>query len=113
MPELRHQVFSISIATRSSARNARRCFQALPVARSSARAAPVVRDEVDPEAEAQGAELVSLEDAEPGEKVEAVAEEDIEVEDAPADDTFLEEEEEDDDDVATLIDGDIENDEEG
>ena len=87
-------------------------FQALPVARA-ARAAPVVRDEVDPEAEAQGAELVSLEDAEPGEKVEAVTEEDIEVEDVPADDTFLEEEEEENDDVAGLIDGDLEGDEEG
>ncbi len=88
-------------------------FQALPVARSVARSAPVARDEVDPEAEAQGAELVSLEDAEPGEKVEVTAEEDIEVEDAQADDTFLEEEEEENDDVAALIDGDIENDEEG
>ncbi len=88
-------------------------FQALPVARSASRAAPVARDEVDPEAETPGAELVSLEDAEPGEKVEAVSEEDIEVEDAQADDTFLEEEEEENDDVAALIDGDIENDEEG
>ncbi len=41
-----------------------------------------------------------------------VAEDDIEVEDPPADDTFLEEEEEGDDNVSDLIDGDIEDDEE-
>ena len=49
------------------------------------------------------------------EKVAAVLpEDDVEIEDdeAPADDTFLEEEEEDSDDVSTLIDGDIEGDEE-
>ena len=87
-------------------------FQALPIARAAARPAPVVRDEVDNEAEAAAPELVSLEDAEPSEKAEAVADDDIEVEDVPADDTFLEEEEEESDDVAGLIDGDIEDDEE-
>ena len=86
-------------------------FQALPVARA-ARAAPAARDDGEVEAEAVGPELVSLEDAEPGEKVEAAAEEDLEVEDVPADDTFLEEEEEESDDVAGLIDGDMEDDEE-
>ncbi|UDL94267.1 MULTISPECIES: TIGR02300 family protein [Lichenihabitans] len=86
-------------------------FQALPVARV-ARAAPAARDEGDVEAEAAGAEIVSLEDVEAGEKVEAAAEDDIEVDDVPADDTFLEEEEEENDDVADLIDGDIEDDEE-
>ncbi len=86
-------------------------FQALPLARA-ARAAPVAaRDESgDVETETQGAEIVSLEDAEAGEKPEVVAED--EVDDVPADDTFLEEEEEEDDDVADLIDGDIEDDEE-
>ncbi|MGO8798310.1 MAG: TIGR02300 family protein [Roseiarcus sp.] len=61
-----------------------------------------------------GVELVSLEEADAGEeKVAAVVDEDIEVEDdEAAGDTFLEEEEEDDDDVAALIDGDIANDEE-
>jgi uncharacterized protein (TIGR02300 family) len=61
-----------------------------------------------------GIELVPLEEADAGEdKVAAVADDDIEVEDDEAvEDTFLEEEEEDDDDVAALIDGDIVNDEE-
>ena len=87
-------------------------FQALPATRV-ARAAPAARDDGDIEPETvNGAEIVSLEDAEAGEKVEAVAEDDIEIEDVPADDTFLEEEEEEDDDVADLIDGDIEDDEE-
>ncbi len=88
-------------------------FQALAVARASPRPAPaVVRDEVELEPDTAAVELVSLEDAEPGDKVEAVADE-LEVEDAPADDTFLEEEEgAGDDDVADLIDGEIEDDEE-
>ena len=86
-------------------------FQALPAPRA-ARAAPVARDDGEVEQETAGPELVSLEDAEAGEKTEAVAEDDIEVEDVPADDTFLEEEEEENDDVADLIDGDIEDDEE-
>jgi uncharacterized protein (TIGR02300 family) len=75
------------------------------------------KDEEDEEEEAvapAGVELVSLEEADVGdEKVAAVADDDIEVEDdEPVEDTFLEEEEEDDDDVAALIDGDIANDEE-
>ena len=87
-------------------------FQALPVARSPVRAAPVpVRDEGEVEPEAAGVEIVSLDEAEAGEKPEPAGDEDIEVEDAPADDTFLEEEE-GDDDVADLIDGEIEDDEE-
>ncbi len=90
-------------------------FQPAPIAlsRTPPRAAAVVsREEGELEPEAAGAELVSLEDAEAGEKVEVVVEDDIEVEDTPADDTFLEEEEEGSDDVADLIDGDIEDDEE-
>ena len=91
-------------------------FVPLPVARAPARAsAAVVRDEGEVEPEAAGVEVVSLEEAEAGEKPEAASEDDVdtEIEDTPADDnTFLEEEEEGDDDVADLIDGDIEDDEE-
>jgi uncharacterized protein (TIGR02300 family) len=82
-------------------------------ARSSARGKAVEADE--PEVEAAEAELVPLEeaDAPEDEKVAAVLPDDVEIEDAAAeDDTFLEEEEEDSDDVTTLIDGDIEGDEE-
>jgi uncharacterized protein (TIGR02300 family) len=84
-------------------------------ARSSARGKAV--EEEEPEVETPEAELVPLEDADvvEDEKVAAVLpEDDVEIEDdeAPADDTFLEEEEEDSDDVSTLIDGDIEGDEE-
>ena len=87
-------------------------FQALPVARTPVRAAPAaVRDEGEVEPEAAGVEIVSLDEAEAGEKPEPAADDDIEVEDTPADDTFLEEEE-GEDDVADLIDGEIEDDEE-
>jgi uncharacterized protein (TIGR02300 family) len=84
-------------------------------ARSSARGKAVEEDE--PEVEAAEAELVPLEeaDAPEDEKVAAVLPEDdveIEEDEAAEDDTFLEEEEEDSDDVSTLIDGDIEGDEE-
>jgi len=41
-----------------------------------------------------------------------VDDDDTEIEDEPADDTFLEEEEDGDDDVSDLIDGEIETDEE-
>ncbi|MEA2840197.1 MAG: hypothetical protein QOF41_1527 [Methylobacteriaceae bacterium] len=85
---------------------------ALP-ARSSARAAKVVEEE--PEVETAEAELVPLEEADDtaDEKVAAVVpDDDIEIEDEEPADTFLEEEEEDSDDVSTLIDGDIEADEE-
>ena len=88
-------------------------FQVVAMTRAAARAAPVARNDADSEVEEAGPEMVSLEDAEAGEKVEAVAEDDIEVEeDTSTDDTFLEEEEEENDDVADLIDGDIESDEE-
>ena len=90
-------------------------FQAVPIPRSPPRASAAAArsEESEVEPEAAGPELVSLEDAEAGEKVEAVAGDDLEVEDAPAEDnTFLEEEEEEDDDVAGLIDGEIEDDEE-
>jgi uncharacterized protein (TIGR02300 family) len=83
-------------------------------ARSSARAAKAPVEE-EPEAEAAEAELVPLEEADAvdDEKVAAVVpDDDIEIEDEEPADTFLEEEEEDSDDVSTLIDGDIEGDEE-
>jgi len=82
-------------------------------ARSSARGKAAEEDE--PEVEAAEAELVPLEeaDAPEDEKVAAVLPEDeVEIEDEEPADTFLEEEEEDSDDVSTLIDGDIEGDEE-
>lgn len=80
----------------------------------AARARPAPAEE-EPEIEAAGPEMVSLEDVEAEESgKEAVAEDDIDLgEEAPAeDDTFLEEEEEGEDDVADLIDGEIEDDEE-
>lgn len=89
-------------------------FVPLPVARTPARASAVAaRDEGEVEPETAGVEIVSLDEAEAEEKPEVVADDDVEIEDTPADDnTFLEEEEEGDDDVADLIDGDIEDDEE-
>jgi uncharacterized protein (TIGR02300 family) len=72
----------------------------------------VAEDDVKTEA-AAGPELVSLEEADAGaaDKV-LVADEDVETADPDVAETFLEEEEEGDDDVSTLIDGDIEDDEE-
>jgi len=88
-------------------------FQAIPIARAPVRASAVaaVRDEGEIEPETAGVELVSLEEAEAGEKPEPVADDEIEIEDPPADDTFLEEEP-GEDDVTGLIDGEIEDDEE-
>jgi uncharacterized protein (TIGR02300 family) len=83
------------------------------VAARAQRAAPKNEEEEEEAAAPAGVELVSLEEADAGdEKVAAVADDDIEVEDEPVEDASLEEEEEDDDDVAALIDGDIANDEE-
>ena len=87
-------------------------FQAVPLARGTSRAA-AAREEADTDIDPAAAETVSLEEVEAGEKVEVVAEDDLEVEDEPADDTFLEEEDEENDDVSGLIDGDIDPDEEG
>jgi uncharacterized protein (TIGR02300 family) len=76
-----------------------------------ARSAPVVEDE--PELEAAGPEMVSLDEVEAGEaEKDLPIDEDLEVADEATDDTFLEEEEEGEDDVTGLIDGDIEDDEE-
>jgi uncharacterized protein (TIGR02300 family) len=78
--------------------------------------APAPEEEEEEAADpAAAAEFVPLEDAEPADAKDPVAD-DIEIDEeiAPADedDTFLEEEEEGDDDVADLIDGEIEGDEE-
>jgi len=80
---------------------------------ASARPARASTEEKE-EAEAeQGVEMVSLDEVEQIEpNLETAAEDDVEIEDEPADDTFLEEEEEDTDDVSGLIDGDIAPDEE-
>ena len=86
-----------------------------PVLPTRAPARSAAREDETPVADAEGAELVSLEDAEAGDdKAIAAVADDVEIEDEPADDTFLEEDEEDGgDDVSGLIDGEIENDEEG
>ena len=77
-------------------------------------AAARAREEDEPEVEAAGPEMVSLEEVAADEAgAETAGDEDIDIgEGAGTDDTFLEEEEEGEDDVADLIDGDIEDDEE-
>ncbi len=81
-----------------------------PAAARQAR--PAVEEE--PEVEAAGPELVSLEEVEASEaEKDPVIEDDIEVADSVGgEDTFLETDEEGEDDVSGLIDGDIEDDEE-
>jgi uncharacterized protein (TIGR02300 family) len=91
-------------------------FQATALSRAAApvvaRAAAVVDDE-DTEIEATGPEMVSLEEVEADEaEKDLPIDDEIDVVEDVADDTFLEEEEEGEDDVADLIDGDIEDDEE-
>jgi uncharacterized protein (TIGR02300 family) len=89
-------------------------FQAAAPVRAASRAAAANDDEeTEVETDTAAAETVSLEDVEASEKAETTTEDDLEVEDEPADDTFLEEDEEENDDVSGLIDGDIESDEEG
>ena len=79
-------------------------------------AAPVVAraaEEDEPDLEPAGPEMVSLEEVEASESDKDIPiDDDIDVGDDVADDTFLEEEEEGEDDVSDLIDGDIEDDEE-
>jgi uncharacterized protein (TIGR02300 family) len=87
-------------------------FQPPAFARAAAR--PVAADDEESEQPETGPEMVSLEDAEASsDKAAATVEDDVDLGDDTADDTFLEEEEEDNDDVSDLIDGDIETDEEG
>ena len=70
-------------------------------------------EESEDEAAPAGVEIVSLDEVEAAEEKAAdPVVDDIDVEDEPADDTFLEEEEEDEDDVSSLIDGEIAPDEE-
>ncbi len=77
-----------------------------------ARAAPRDEDEIEPNT--GDVELVSLEDAEVAEgDKDVTGDEDVDLGEVAGDDTFLEEEEENEDDVSGLIDGDIEDEEEG
>ena len=97
---------------------------AMPSPVRATRAAPAAaakRDADDDEADTEnGAEVMSLEDAdqpEDGQVAAANTEDEAETDDDSAsndddDDTFLEEEEDDDSNVSDLIDGDIESDEE-
>ena len=75
---------------------------------------PANNDDED-ETDEKGPEMVSLDEVEAAEDEADTTPEDETVEDGDTaeDDTFLEEEDTGDDDVSDLIDGDIENDEEG
>ena len=88
-------------------------FQAAALTRA---AAPAVvarsREDDEPEADATGPELVSLQDVEASETGKDLPVDDVEIADDAGDDTFLEEDEEGEDDVSGLIDGDIDDDEE-
>ena len=81
------------------------------------RAAPPVaaarsREDEEPETDAAGPELVSLDDVEASEAGKDLPEDDVEVaDDVGGDDAFLEEDEEGEDDVSGLIDGDIDDEE--
>jgi uncharacterized protein (TIGR02300 family) len=85
-------------------------------ARSSPRGRAVEEEEDEQELQVAEAELSSIEEAPAAddEKVTAVPEDDIEVEEdeAAEDDTFLQKEEEHSEDVSTLKDGEVEGDEE-
>jgi uncharacterized protein (TIGR02300 family) len=93
-----------------------KCGAAYQATAMSRAAAPVVARAPAPdedEIEAVGPEMVSLDEVEAGENEKDIpVDDDIDVADDVADDTFLEDEEEGDDDVADLIDSDIEDDEE-
>lgn len=86
---------------------------AAPALASRATGAPADDDE-DTDAEKGGPEIVSLDEVEAAEDdVDTTTGDDDDSDSGDSDDTFLEEEDAGDDDVADLIDGDIENDEEG
>jgi uncharacterized protein (TIGR02300 family) len=89
-------------------------YQATSLTRVAPPAVARASDEDETETETAGPEMVSLDDVEAGEaeKDLPIDEDDIDVAEDVADDTFLEEEEEGEDDVSDLIDGDIEDDEE-
>src|SRR3954471_22106345 len=78
-------------------------FQAAPLTRAPAPVAARARDEGEPEAEAAGPELVSLEDVGADAATEDVSIDDIDTGDDATDDTFLEEEEEGEDDVSISL----------
>jgi uncharacterized protein (TIGR02300 family) len=85
-----------------------------PTRATAAARSRAVEEEDEAEVVPAGAEVISLEDVEAGEEAKAGAsDDDVAIEDeAVADDTFLEEEE-GGDDVTALIDGDIEDEDEG
>ncbi|MFL5074947.1 MAG: TIGR02300 family protein [Microvirga sp.] len=90
-------------------------FQAAALPRAAAPAvAARSREDDEPEIDAAGPELVSLEDVEAGETAKALPGDDVEIADDVGgdDNTFLEEEEEGEDDVSGLIDSGIDDDEE-
>jgi uncharacterized protein (TIGR02300 family) len=85
-------------------------FEAAPLTRAPAPAAVRARDEEEPEAEAAGPELVSLDDVGADAVTEDVSLDDIDTGDDATDDMFLEEEE-GEDDMSGLIEGDLNDDE--
>lgn len=113
-PELgsKHQCHQCGTKFFDLNRNPVICPKCGAVQQVAARPARPAAEKEEIEAE-PGVEIVSLEEVEAAEtNLETAAEDDVEIEDEPADDTFLEEEEEDTDDVSGLIDGDIAPDEE-
>lgn len=90
-------------------------YQAAATSRVVAPALSRASNDDEDETDEKGPELVSLDEVEAAEDEADPTPEDETVEDGDAaeDDTFLEEEDAGDDDVSDLIDGDIENDEEG
>ena len=85
---------------------------AAPALASRSASVPADDDE-DTDAEKGGPEIVSLDEVEAGDDDADTVTDDTDADGADGDDTFLEEEDAGDDDVADLIDGDLENDEEG
>ena len=90
-------------------------YQAAATSRVAAPALSRASNDDEDETDEKGPEMVSLDEVEAAEDEADTTPEDETVEDGDSteDDTFLEEEDAGDDDVADLIDGDIENDEEG
>jgi uncharacterized protein (TIGR02300 family) len=90
-------------------------YQAVATSRAAPPALSRSSNDDEEETDEKGPELVSLDEVEAAEDEADPTPEDDSVEDGDSteDDTFLEEEDTGDDDVSDLIDGDIENDEEG
>ena len=88
-------------------------FQATALTRVAAPVAARAEEEDEADLESVGPEMVSLDEVEADENEKDIpVDDDIDVGDDVADDTFLEDEEEGDDDVSDLIDSDLEDDEE-